>query len=191
MVQGLSPHPPRMQAQVYIDPEVPCYVVVEKRGFVDDQDRLWMQGERLYWEGKPSMALDPLNDLAEDKMREHLEFLDKLADQVNERKGTSHASLVNAYEARRRIKELDKRHLSPDRQEMTPIMGARRSAKRMARSLEEGPQMPPMMGHQARYSVAPQQASAEPATRGRPRKGLQKTDPNPGRAAVNADDKGF
>src|SRR5262249_55882316 len=118
MVQGLSPLPPRPQQNVFIDPDVPWYLVIEKRGFVGDQDRLWERGSRLYWEGKPSMALDPINEIAEERMREHLETLDRLADEVSTKKGTSHSSLVNAYEARRRIQELDKRHLSPDTQEI-------------------------------------------------------------------------
>lgn len=187
MQRQLSPYPPRQAPQVYIDPDVPAYKVIEKRGFVDDQDHLWEKGSLIYWEGHPSMGLDPMNDLAEVAMREYLERLDGYANDVSEKNGTSHASIVNAFEARRRIADLDRKFgRSVDIEEQMPIMGAKKYEKRLARAVEAGPApQTPIMGHAGRASVAPAQA------RGNARKGVQKQDPNEGRAAVNNDDKGI
>ena len=172
-MQRLSPTPPSPQAQIYIDEDTPCYRVIEKRGFVDDQDRLWEKGRMIYWEGPPSMGLEPMNDLAEVAMLEHLERLDKLADDVNKLKGTGHASLVNAYEARRRIRELKNRQhgIAADAEEQMPIMQAAR-LKSKARAVESH--------------------SAPPMMRGNKKKtGMDRKDSNAGRALVNEDDKGL
>lgn len=175
MQRQLSPIPPRQPAQVYIDEDVPCYKIIEKRGFLDDQDHLWEQGRLIYWEGTPSMGLEPMNDIAEVAMREHLEKLDKLADEVNKLKGTGHTSLVNAYEARRRIRELDKRQngLAADAEENLPIMRANKAKVSKARAVEPGP------GPQV------------PMMRGKKQTGMGRKDSNVGRSAVNEDNKGI
>lgn len=185
MVQGLSPSPPRQQSQVFISPDVPCYTVIEKRGFVDDQDTMWERGSRIYWEGEPSLGLDPINEIAEERMMEYLKKQDQLAQDVAKLNGTAHATLVNAFEARRRIKELEKRMTgaSPDVQEQMPIMGARRERKGQARSIEDAPPQVQFMGHRGRGEVAP--------TNARKRTGMNRQDPNKARASVNTDDKGL
>lgn len=159
-MQGLSPVPPRQQSPVNIDPDVPCYLIIEKRGFVDDQDRLWPKGSRLYWEGEPCMAFDPLNDIAEVAMLEYLEKQDKLARDVADQKGSAHASLVNAFEARRRIKDLQKRQRgdSPDDEEEISILGVKRPRKGMAKSIEEGAPKASMLGQKKTSSRAKAEA---------------------------------
>lgn len=174
MVYGLSPNPPRPSFQPDIDPDVPCYRVVEKRGFLDDQDHLWEKDSLLYWEGKPSMALDPINELGQVAMLEYLEEKDKLAQDVAKEKGSAHASLVNAFEARRRIQEIKKRYngRSADQDEQVPIMGG---VKDGARSRSVG----------APLQKKPQVMGTKKVS------GMARTDQNEGRAAVNKDDKGI
>ncbi len=156
---GLSPVPPRQANNLQVDPDVPAYVVIEKRGFFDDNDHLWNKGEMIYWEGAPNPGLDPINELAEERMREYLTMLDKKADEVCEKKGTSHASMVNAYESRRRLQELDNKFdRSVDIEEEMPIMRAKHLGKKKARSIYDM-RSTPMMGHKARQSVAEKQAT--------------------------------
>lgn len=158
MKQGLSPMPPRQQAQVYIDPEVAAYKIIEKRGFFDDQDTLWLQGSMIYWEGEPSLAFEPLNELAEITMREHLEKLDAEGKKVAEQNGKSHANIVNAFDARKRLQEMDRKMgRSVDIDEGTKIMGGRHYKAPRATSVHDG-SLTPMMGHSARASIAPKQA---------------------------------
>lgn len=106
-MQGLSPVPPRPQTQVHIDSSRPAYIVIEKRGFFDDADKLWEKGSMIYWDGEPNPGLDPINDMAMDRMRSYLQVLDDKAMEVAKLKGAGHASMVNAFEARRRLAELD------------------------------------------------------------------------------------
>ncbi len=165
-MQRLSPSPPRAQSNNNIDPDVPAYVVIEKRGFFDDSDKLWEKGSMIYWEGTPNLGFEPLNEIAEEKMREYLVYLDEKAQDVSDTKGTSHASLVNAFEARRRIQEMDRTAgRSVDREEQVPILRAQRYEDRKARSISEGVgQSTPLMGHAGKQSVAQKQARKE-ATR--------------------------
>lgn len=159
MIHGLSPNIPRPQQQVDINPDVPAYLVIEKRGFFDDNDHLWAKGEMIYWEGTPNPGFEPLNELAEDKLRDYFMMLDEKADEVCKLKGTGHASLVNAFEAKRRIQELDKRwERSVDIEEDLPIMRAKHHGKKLARSINDVQRTTPMMGHKGRYAVAEKQA---------------------------------
>lgn len=173
-MHGLSPSPPRQQNGVQINPDIPAYIVVEKRGFFDDSDRLWEKLSMIYWEGEPNPGFEPLNELGEEKLREYFTKLDGLAHAVSKKNGTAHASLVNAYESRRRLDEMDRKSgRSIDREDQMPIMGGRKYEKQKATSVHDAAaSLTPIMGHQGRYSVAQKQAQE-------------------GRNAVNKDDKGL
>lgn len=154
-MQGLSPTPPQPQQRVDIDPDVPAYRVIEKRGFFDDTDRLWEKGSMIYWEGEPNLGFEPLNEIAYEKMREWLVKIDAEAEKVSKQKGMGHAKMVNAYEAKRRIAELDRMMgRSVNVEEQTPILGGKRAGS-LARSVHDASQKEtPMMGHRARASAA-------------------------------------
>lgn len=159
MLQGLSPAPPRQQMDIYIDPDMPAYKVIEKRGFFDDNDHLWSQGSMIYWEDEPNMGFEPLNDLAEEMMRDYLTKLDGKAQEVAKAKGMGHASLVNAFDAKQRLLELDRRfERSVDQEEELPIMRAKHFGKKKARSIHDVRPSTPMMGHKGRQSVAEKQS---------------------------------
>ncbi len=146
MQHGLSPTPPRNQNQFNVDQDIPAYIVTEKRGFFDDNDHLWPKGSMIYWEGVPSSGFEPLNELAEERLRLHFMDLDEKADAVAKLKGTSYASQVSAYESRRRLAELDKKNgMSVDEAEMLPIMQAKKGS-RSARSISDA-RSTPMMGY--------------------------------------------
>lgn len=132
MVYGLSPVPPRPKQQVYVDPEVPAYKVIEKRGFFDEMDQLWEKGSLIYWEGPLNPGLEPINDIAKAKFRAYLVDLDKKGQEVAEKRGAGHASLVNAYDAKRILQEMDRkeRGIGVDKKER--IMGGDKSQARKA-----------------------------------------------------------
>lgn len=149
--------PPRQQGQIFTDSDVPAYKIVEKRGFFDDHDTLWPQGAMIYWEGEPSLAFEPLNELADMIMREHLEKLDSEGRNVAEKNGKSHANMVNAFDAKKRLQEMDRKMgRSVDIEEEPKIMGGRHYKAARARSIHDG-SLTPMMGHGARASVAAKQ----------------------------------
>lgn len=160
MVQGLSPHPPQAPRHVDINPDIPAYRIIDKRGFFDDSDHLWPKDSMIYWEGRPCSGFEALNELAEEKLRAYFVELDEKAKQVSEKNGKGHASLVNAYEARRRIQEMDRRAgRSVDQEEMTPIMGGKRREKKLAHSVyDPAASDVPLMGHRARGTAMERKA---------------------------------
>lgn len=162
MQHGLSPLPPRQAGNIEVDQDIPAYLVTEKRGFFDDADHLWAKGEMIYWEGTPSPGFEPLNELAEERLREYFTMLDKKAEEVAAKNGTSHASMVNAYESRLRLQEMDRKFgNSVDQEETMPIMQAKKE-KRMARSVNDVRSTPMMRGQ--RYPTKRTKETASKAT---------------------------
>jgi hypothetical protein len=138
MMYGLSPKQPAMQGPIHIDPDRPAYVVIDKRGFFDDMDKLWNQGEMLYWEGPLSLGLDPINDLAIEKMRAYLQELDKKAEEVAVKKGYGHASMVGAFEARRRLGEMERNLAMPVNETgEVQILGVKKKTSKFSASVSE------------------------------------------------------
>lgn len=147
---GLSPLPPRQQTPLDVNPDIPAYRVIDKAGFFDDSDHLWIKDSLIYWEGKLSPGLEPINKLGEEKLREYFTYLDKKADEVCEKNGTSHVGITGAFEARRRLQEMDrKKSISVDMDEELPIMRAERNGKRKAHSIHDT-RMTPLMGKRGR-----------------------------------------
>lgn len=148
-MQGLSPNIPMPKAMPAINQEKPAYIVSEKRGFYDDRDQLWPKGSMIYWEGTPSPGFEPLNELAEEKLREYFTMLEAKAEEVSKLKGTGHASLVNAFESRRRLQDMDRKlDRSVDIEEMMPIMGVKRQESKASDINAVHNQGIPMMGYQ-------------------------------------------
>ena len=153
-MQGLSPAPPRQSMPIDIREDIPAYTVTEPRGFYDERDKLWEMGSMVYWVGEPNPGFDPLNKLAEERLREYYTDLDVKAQEVCAKNGHSHASLTNAFLARRKLQEMDKKILgSVDQDEKKPILGARHYGKPMAASVYEPNKVTPLMGHQGRHSA--------------------------------------
>lgn len=149
-MQNLSPNQPRPPVHYDIRDDIPAYVVVEKRGFFDDTDRLWGKGSMIYWEGEPNLGLDPLNELAEEKMRAFLTDLDAKAQEMS--KGTNRASmnLMNAFEARQRLLEMDRKSgRSVDQDEQMPILQAKKGLSK-AKAIQEM-SFTPMLGAKREY----------------------------------------
>lgn len=148
-MQGLSPLPPRQERDIYIDPEVPAYKVINKRGFFDDIDTLHPQDALIYWEGEPNMGFEPLNEPAIDKMRAYLEELDRKAQLIAKEKGSGHVNMVNAFEANQRLKDMDRKlGRSVDIEEDIAIMRAKRdpnNSKCRVINTNNVPRMVPMM----------------------------------------------
>ena len=156
-MQGLSPNLPMLQNNPTIDQDVPAYIVVEKRGFYDDSDKLWPKGSMIYWEGTPNPGFEPLNELAEEKLREYFIMLDKKANEVAEKRGTGHASLVNAFEARRRLQDMDRKlGRSVNIDEPLPIMGVKQGGAPLARGINDvAKSQIPLMGSYPRKNKTP------------------------------------
>lgn len=136
-MQNLSPNQPRPPVHYDIRDDIPAYVVVEKRGFFDDTDRLWDKGSMIYWEGIPNLGLEPLNEMAEEKMREFLTDLDVKAQEMSKSTNRASMNLMNAFEARQRLLEMDRKSgRSVDQDEQTPIFQAKKGVSK-AKAIQE------------------------------------------------------
>lgn len=62
-----------------IDNTRPAYRILSPNGFFGPDDHLWAEGEKLYFDGEPNEEMEPLNELAHQKLTEALEKLDNLA----------------------------------------------------------------------------------------------------------------
>lgn len=145
-MQGLSPVPPRQKQPNHIDANRAAFKVTEKRGFFDENDTLWEKGSMIYWDGPLNLGFEPLNELAEDRMREYLTHLDKKGQEVAEQRGSGYASQVDAFEARRRLTEMDKMNVNEE--EKVNIMRGHNPNARKATSIdaENNAQVPMMRG---------------------------------------------
>lgn len=149
-MQNLSPNQPRPPIHYDIRDDIPAYVVIEKRGFFDDTDRLWDKGSMIYWEGVPNMGLDPLNDLAEEKMREFLMDLDEKANEISKTNNRASMNLMNAFEARQRLLEMDRKSgRAVDQDEQMPILQAKKGESK-AKAIQEM-RFTPMLGAKREY----------------------------------------
>jgi len=156
-MQGLSPVPPAPKQQVNIDPDRPAYKVVEKRGFFDENDRLWPMDSMIYWDGTPNPGLEPINEPALKIMREYLMELDKMGEAVSKERGTGHAKLVNAFEARTKLRQLDaiERRMVGQEPELQVLGNKRKegmSAQAIGAASTHIPMVPPLGQQKRQYN---------------------------------------
>lgn len=57
------------------------------KGFFGPDDHLYMEGEEIYFDGTPNEEMEPLNELAETRLTEYLEELDRLGRATAEKLG--------------------------------------------------------------------------------------------------------
>ena len=62
-----------------IDNTRPAYRVLDPNGFYSDNDTLYQEGDEIYFEGEPNDQLEPLNQIAKDKLNNYLDKLDEQA----------------------------------------------------------------------------------------------------------------
>lgn len=64
-----------------IDNSRAAYRVLDPAGFFSDTDSLYAEGEEIYFDGEPNDQLEPLNQIAKDKL---VAYLNRLDDQARE-----------------------------------------------------------------------------------------------------------
>lgn len=68
-----------------------AYRVLNPYGFYSDNDHLYQEGDEIYFDGTPNEMLEPLNQLARDRLNAHLEQLDNYGKAAAEKLGRSYA----------------------------------------------------------------------------------------------------
>lgn len=59
-----------------------AYRILAPNGFYGPDDHLWGEGETIYYDGEPNEEMEPLNQLAKERIVKYLEKLDKLAEEA-------------------------------------------------------------------------------------------------------------
>lgn len=67
--------------------ERPLYRVLDPAGFFGDDDNLWEEGSEIYFDGVPNEQMEPLNQVAEEKLIDYITHLDDLAKVTAEKRG--------------------------------------------------------------------------------------------------------
>lgn len=62
-----------------IDTTRAAYRVLDPSGFYSDNDTLYAEGDEIYFEGEPNDQLEPLNEVAKNRLNTYLEKLDTQA----------------------------------------------------------------------------------------------------------------
>jgi hypothetical protein len=96
---GLLTAPPVREATPQIPQDVPCYRIMEEKGFYVD-DRLIPQGKIIAWDEEPSLNMDPLNELAVEKYKEFLAKLDTFGKEKSLVDKKHYTPLLTRYEAK-------------------------------------------------------------------------------------------
>lgn len=74
-----------------IDNTRPAYRVLAVSGFFGPDDHLYELDDMLYFDGEPNDELEPLNEIARDKMEIYLNKLDNLGRAAAEKAGRAYA----------------------------------------------------------------------------------------------------
>lgn len=70
-----------------LDNTRPAFRILAVAGFYGPDDHLYQEGEEIYYEGEPNEEMEPLNQLARERMVVYLEKLDALAKEAAVKKG--------------------------------------------------------------------------------------------------------
>jgi len=131
--------PPRAKIDPVIPQNKPVYRVLDEKGFFGPDDTLHPEGEIIVLHDEPNINMEPMNDLAKDRLRIVMKKLNESSKHVADANGRYFAPqtqsvddmLSNATEDARRIKSLS----NPDG---VAIMGAKLdSSKRIESAFPE------------------------------------------------------
>lgn len=67
--------------------ERPAYRILSTAGFFSDNDTLYEEGAEIYFDGEPSVEMEPMNEAARKRYTEMLERLDDLGRKTAEKLG--------------------------------------------------------------------------------------------------------
>lgn len=119
----------RNQQQLVIKNDRPAYRVLNEPGLFAG-DTLWPAGSVIYYDDTPNEEMEPLNDLARDRMREYLTFLNECAAEVAKQSGKRLiGGRKNIEEAMNDLREDTRRMELVKGDGGVPIMGAKKRGR--------------------------------------------------------------
>lgn len=133
----LYTQPPKRNFQPVVVPQdVPVYRVGEEKFYADD--RLFEAGEIIEYDDEPNQFLEPLNDMAVQKMSEFLEKLDVFGREAAKEAKKSYVSYKDAFQNAYALAEKDGRkvRLLTDKESVPVFGGKKRGRPPRARSIQ-------------------------------------------------------
>ena len=118
MSRELFLNPPRPRTDPPIPQNKPVFRILNEKGFFGPDDTLHQMGSLIVLHDTPNEDMEPMNDLAREKMEEYLDSLEESARKVAETNGRHFAG-------RPRNKEDMMANASEDMRNNTAIMGAK------------------------------------------------------------------
>jgi len=87
-----------MSTEKYTAPERPAYRVLDVAGFFGDDDTLYPEGSEIFFDGEPSVEMEPLNEAARVKMIALLEKLEEKGREAAEKAGRPYTGRPRSLE---------------------------------------------------------------------------------------------
>jgi len=153
----LSPVPPQFQPTLVIPQDRPVYRIGEGNFFGPD-DHLYTEGNVVAWDDEPNEEMEPLNDLARDKMIAYLAKLDAAGRKVAEKIGVGYTSKEDFFKnAQLLAKEDAKKVQLINGQPEVNLMGGKKRGRPRIEKIA-GAQPAPLMGSAGKLSLGHKEA---------------------------------
>lgn len=125
----LAPRP-KQRVEYDIDPTVPCYKYVGKKGFWTPEDELLGFGELFYMEGEPNTDLEPMNELARKNLNDFYDKLERFSAAKAKKDGKSFAPLPRNFNKEFELPSEDSRKVQLVKDGPgVPLLGAKRRGR--------------------------------------------------------------
>lgn len=137
-----------MSTTKFVPAERPAYRVLDVAGFFGDDDTLYAEGAEIYFDGEPSIEMEPLNEPARVKMIALLERLDDEGRKAAEKAGRPYTGRPRNLEGALALATAVQRaemavmgapkqseNIAPVHQEETPTFGQARPGRGRPRKL--------------------------------------------------------
>lgn len=124
---NLSPIPPQPQARIVIPEDRPAYRL--KESFFGPDDTLWEEGIVIQYDDEPNKAMEPLNNLAIERMMEFLEKCDVQGKKYADKEGKNFISELEAFQKTLMPEEDGVKKVQPlsGNKAQIPLMGAKKT----------------------------------------------------------------
>lgn len=140
MSSKYSPTPHVYMAPPVIENHTAAYLIKEEC-YLDDTR--YVEGDYLYWPDTPNLSMMPVNEKADQAMKDYIEFLDDCGKRAAEKAGKHYHSYADAFENARELEQVNKRGLITKAE--IPLMNEKKK-KNKGQKIDVVPQSTPLLG---------------------------------------------
>ena len=127
----------------------PAYRILSPNGFFGPDDHLYVEGDCIVFEDEPNEDMEPLNDVAREKLKVYLQKLDDLGREAAAKAGRAYAGRARSLdEALATAREDARRIQLVEGDGGRPLMGAKKRGRPRVERIEKDE--PPQDGRKPR-----------------------------------------